>query len=121
MCALAAGPVWGLLAIWAQRSLGAFAFAVALAVAWALRANGWAGRWSSALLAALCVIFAALYSQALQAITEVAAMFGLPPRVAAREMGWIMSLDLARLRLRGRNLAFTLLAAFVAAWWTRRR
>lgn len=121
MCALAAGAVWCLLAIYSRSELAAFAFVVALLVVWALRSHGYAGRRSGAVLAALCVLLASLYAFCLQAVVQVAALLGLPMRTAMRQMGADMAIHLAWTNLRGWNLAIVAVAAACAVFGMLRR
>ena len=95
MCALAGGAVWCLLSLYSRGDLAAFAFVVALCIVWQLRGNGYAGRWSGALIAAFCVALAAAYSFYLQAVAQVASMLGLPMRVALLQMEPGMAIAIA--------------------------
>lgn len=110
MCALAGGAVWCLLSLYSRGDLAAFAFPVALPVVWTLRKHGYAGRWSGACIAGICVAFAALYSFYLQAVAQVAGMLGLPMRDALLKMSPGMAIDIARA-----NLGLASAAAIVAA------
>lgn len=117
MCALAGGAVWCLLSLYSDSSLAAFAFVVALFVAWVLRAHGYAGHWPGALLAACCVTIAALYSFYLQAVVRIAALLGIPIRAAMLKMDPAMALDIAWASMRGWNLAVVACAAAGATGW----
>ena len=121
MCAAAGGAVWSLLSIYSRSELPLFAFVVAVFVVWALRSHGYAGRAFAAALAALCVVLASLYAFSLQAVAEIAALLGLPMRVALRQMGPEMAIDIAWANLRGWNLAIVAVATACALWWTLRR
>jgi hypothetical protein len=96
MCALAGGAIWCLLALYSRSDLAWFAFAVAAVVVWALRAHGYAGRWSGVAMAASCVALACVYSLYLQAVARIASMFGMPMRSAFTRMDPAMALDIAR-------------------------
>jgi hypothetical protein len=103
MCALAGGAVWCLLSLYARRDLAAFAFVVALLIAWALRAHGFGGRWLGALLAAVCVAVGSLYAFCLQAVAQVASLLGLSMRATLWRMDPAMAFDIARANLSGEN------------------
>ena len=120
MCALAGGAVWCLLSLYLRSQLALFAFAVAAAVAWALRAHGFAGRVAGAVLATGCVLLASGYAWCLQAIARIASMLGVPMRAAMQQMGPDMVLDVARAGLGGWSIAITLAAAIAAAAWVLR-
>ncbi|MET0226487.1 MAG: hypothetical protein ABW187_08615 [Dokdonella sp.] len=115
MCALAGGAVWCLLSLYSRGDLAAFAFIVALCIVWQLRANGYAGRWSGALIAALCVALAAVYSFYLQAVAQVASLLGLPMRSALLQIDPAMAVDIARANLRGGSGVLVLTAVVAAA------
>lgn len=121
MCALAGGAVWCLLSLYTRGDLAAFAFVVAAVVAWQLRGNGYAGRCSGALAAALCVALAAAYAFYLQAVAQVAALLGLPMRAALIQIDPMMALDIAAANLRGWSGMVVLLAIVGAAAMTLRR
>ncbi|WP_395683564.1 hypothetical protein [Dokdonella sp.] len=96
MCALAGGAIWCLLALYSRGDLAWFAFVVAAVVVWTLRAHGYAGRWSGAVVAVTCVALASVYSLYLQAVARMASMFGMPMRTVLVRMDPSMALDLAR-------------------------
>jgi hypothetical protein len=96
MGALAGGAVWCLLALYSRGDLAWFAFVVAAVVVWALRAHGYAGRWSGVAIAVGCVALACVYSLYLQAVARMASMFGMPMRTVLVRMDPSMALDLAR-------------------------
>ena len=95
MCALAGGAVWCLVALYARRDLMPLALPIAAVVVWALRSHGFAGRWSGAAIAAVCVALASAYSLYLQATAQVASLLGLPMRDALVQMGPGMAIDIA--------------------------
>ena len=95
MSALAGGAIWCLVALYSRHDLIALSLPIAGVIVWALRANGFAGRWSGALLAAFCVALASAYSLYLQATAQVASMLGLPMRAALLQMGPRMAIDIA--------------------------
>lgn len=121
MYALAGGAIWCLLSLYSRGDLAAFAFVVAAAVVWQLRGNGYAGRWSGALIAVFCVALAAAYSFYLQAVAQVAALLGLPMRTALVQIDPAMAADIAAANLRGWSGVIVLLAVAGAALATRRR
>lgn len=115
MYALAGGAIWCLLSLYSRGDLAAFAFVVALAVVWQLRGNGYAGRWSGAVIAVFCVALAAAYSFYLQAVAQVAAMLGLPMRAALVQMEPGMALAIARANFSGWSAVLVILALLFAA------
>ena len=124
MCALAGGAVWCLIALYARRDLMALSLPVAAAVAWSLRAHGFAQRWSGAAIAVVCVALACAYSLYLQATAQVASLLGLPLRNALFQMEPRMAIDIAWANLDGAGIAIFGIACAVAAagtLWARRR
>jgi|GEM_PF-896030 hypothetical protein len=115
MCALAGGAVWCLLSLYSRSDLAAFAFVVAAFVVWQLRSNGYAGRWSGALVAAICVALAAAYSFYLQAVAQVASLLGLPMRTALMQIEPAMAIDIARANLQGASGVLVALAVVATA------
>ena len=103
MCALAAGAVWCLLSLYGRSDLVAFAFVVALLIAWALRAHGFGGSWFGALLAAGFVVLGSMYAFCLQAVAQVASLLGLSMRATLQQMEPAMAFDIARAHLSGWN------------------
>lgn len=95
MSALAGGAIWCLIALYSRHDLIALSLPIAGVIVWSLRANGFAGRWSGALLAAACVALACAYSLYLQASAQVASLLGLPLRAALTQMGPGMAVDIA--------------------------
>jgi hypothetical protein len=95
MSALAGGAIWCLLALYARHDLIALSLPIAAIVVWALRVHGYAGRWSGAAIAVLCVTLACAYSLYLQATAQVASLLGLPMRAALLQMGPRMAIDIA--------------------------
>jgi hypothetical protein len=95
MCALAGGAIWCLLALYARHELMALSLPIAAFVVWALRTNGYAGRWSGAAIAAACVVLACAYSLYLQATAQVASLLGLSMRTALLQMSPGMAIDIA--------------------------
>lgn len=115
MCAFAGGALWCLASLYARRDLASLAFVVALVVVWQLRNNGWGGRWSGAIAAAVSVMLAAVYSYGLQAVAQVASMFSLPMREAMARMNLSMALDIARANFIGHSRVVVIGAILVAA------
>lgn len=114
MCAFAGGAVWCLLSLYSRHELAAFAFVVALPIAWTLRAHGYAARPLGGLLAAASMALATLYAFYLQAVAQVAALLGLPMRATLRQMEPAMAIDMAWANLGGWNLAIVACAAAFA-------
>ena len=124
MCALAGGAVWCLIALYARRDLMALSLPVAAAIAWSLRAHGFAQRGSGALIAVVCVVLACAYSLYLQATAQVASLLGLPLRIALWQMEPRMAIDIAWANLDGAGIAIFAIACGLAAagtLWARRR
>ncbi|HVV98252.1 MAG TPA: hypothetical protein VHC92_14010 [Rhodanobacteraceae bacterium] len=123
MTALAGGAVWCLIALYARRDLIALALPIAGLIVWALRAHGYAGRWSGAAVAAICVALASAYSLYLQASAQVASVLGLPLREALLQIGPRMAFDIMRANLDAVGaatlLAAVLVGAIGTAWSTR--
>ncbi|MET0231897.1 MAG: hypothetical protein ABW186_13270 [Rhodanobacteraceae bacterium] len=115
MTALAGGAIWCLVALYARHDLIALSLPIAGVIVWALRANGFAGRWSGALLAAVCVALACAYSLYLQATAQVASLLGLPLRAALTQMEPRMALDIAWAGTDAASLAVIGVAILVAA------
>jgi hypothetical protein len=119
MSALAGGAIWCLLALQARSALPALALPIAGVVAWALRANGYAGRWTGAAIAAGCVVLACSYSFYLQATAEVASLLGLPMRTALARIDPRMAIDIAWAGIDRAGLVIVFLAIVVAICGTR--
>ncbi|HEY6986449.1 MAG TPA: hypothetical protein VH375_10225 [Rhodanobacteraceae bacterium] len=115
MCALAGGAVWCLIALYARRDLMALSLPIAAAIAWALRAHGFAQRWSAAAIAVACVTLACAYSLYLQATAQVASLLGLPLRSALRQMEPRMAIDIAWANLDPGGIAIFAAACVLAA------
>lgn len=120
MCALAGGAVWCLLSLYSRSEMAGFAFVVALPVVWTLRAHGFSGRWGGAVLAAACVLIAAVYAFCLQAVAQVASLLGLSMRTAFGRIDADTALAIARSNLSGWNAAIIVAAAALAVWLTLR-
>lgn len=115
MTALAGGAVWCLIALYARHDLIALSLPIAALIAWALRAHGFVGRWSGAVIAIACVALASAYSLYLQAAAQVASMLGLPLRAALTQMDPHMAIDIARANLDVAGIATIIVAAIIAA------
>jgi hypothetical protein len=118
MSALAGGAVWCLLALYARHDLIALSLPIAAAVVWALRAHGFAGRWSGAAFAIICVALACAYSLYLQAAAQVASLLGLSMRDALLQIEPRMAIDIAWANLDVGGSAIIALALIVAACGT---
>ncbi len=124
MCALAGGAIWCLIALYARRDLMTLSLPVAAAVAWALRAHGFAQRWSGAAIAIAGVALACAYSLYMQATAQVASLLGLPLRSALLQMEPRMAIDIAWANLDPAGIAIFGLACVIAAagtLWSRNR
>jgi len=115
MSALAGGAIWCLVALYARHDLISLSLPIAGVIVWALRANGFGGRWPGALLAAACVALACAYSLYLQATAQVASLLGLPLRAALTQMEPRMAIDIAWSGLDTASLAVIGVAIIVAA------
>jgi hypothetical protein len=115
MSALAGGAIWCLLALYARHDLMALSLPIAAFVVWALRANGYAGRWSGVAIAGACVVLACAYSLYLQATAQVASLLGLSMRAALLQMGPGMAIDIAMANLDGAGITIIATALIVAA------
>lgn len=114
MSALAGGALWCLIAIYARRDLIALALPIAAVIAWSLRTHGFGGRWSGAVIAAVCVVLSCAYSLYLQATAQVASMLGLPLRDALRQMEPRMAADIAIANLDVPGISIIAVAVIVA-------
>ena len=125
MSALAGGAVWCLIALYGGRDFAAMSLPIAGAIVWALRANGFTGSMSGALVGAACVLLSCAYSLYLQAAAQVAALLGLPMRAALTQIDPRMAIDIAWANLDVAGLAIVALAVVVAiagvVWATPRR
>lgn len=115
MSALAGGAIWCLVALYSRHDLIALSLPIAGVIVWALRANGYAGRWTGALVAAACVALACAYSLYLQATAQVASLLGLPLRAALTQMEPRMAIDIAWSSLDVAGLVVIVVAIVVAA------
>ena len=115
MSALAGGAIWCLLALYARHDLIALSLPIAAFIVWALRVNGYGGRWSGASIAVACVVLACAYSLYLQATAQVASLLGLSMRVALLQMGPGMAIDIAWANLDRAGIAIIATALIVAA------
>ena len=122
MSALAGGAVWSVLVLRVGYDLTFLAFAIAVVIAWALRANGFAGTRSGAVLAAVCTAFACIYSQCLLAIGDVAQAMGFSLRDTLLRIGADFAIAIVRGRISPWQIASYALAMALAAWlvWRRR-
>jgi hypothetical protein len=121
MSALAGGAIWCLVALYARHDLIALSLPIAGAVVWALRSNGFEGRWSGALVAASCVALSCAYSLYLQATAQVASLLGLPLRAALTQMEPGMAVDIAWAGLDTAALAVigvAIVVAIVGTLWS---
>jgi len=123
MSALAGGAVWSVLALRTGNDLTVLAFVIAAAIAWILRANGFAGTPVGTLLAALFTALACVYSQCLLAVGDVAQAMGFSLLDTLLRIGADFALAVVRGRISPWQTASYVLAMALAAWlvWRRRK
>jgi len=121
MSALAGGAVWSVLVLRTGNELTALAFVVAAAIAWILRANGFAGTRLGAFLAALFTALACIYAQCLLAVGDVAQAMGFSLRDTLLRIGAEFALAVVRGRISPWQTASYVLAMALAAWLVLRR
>ena len=121
MCALATGAVWCVLALRQGAELPWFAFVCAAVIAWALRANGFAGSRAGAALAAVFTALSCFYAQALLAVGDVAQALGFSLRDTLLRIGAEFALSIVRGRISPWETATWAVAMAVAAWLVLRR
>src|SRR6478736_10142907 len=114
MSALAGGAVWCVLVLRTGHELTWFALVCALVVAWALRANGFAGSRAGAGLAALCTAFACIYAQCLLAVGDVAQAMGFSLRDTLLRIGADFAIAVVRGRISPWQTASYVLAMAVS-------
>lgn len=115
MCALAAGAVWCVLALYTGHTLAVLALPCAGIIGWSLRDHGFT-RPVAAALAVLCTALATVYAQYLLAAASVAALLGLPMRATLIDMGAGLASDVAWTSLDRIDCAIFVLALVLAAW-----
>jgi hypothetical protein len=120
MSALAGGAIWCLLALYARHDLIALSLPIAAIIVWALRVHGYAGRWSGAAIAVVCVVLACTYSLYLQATAQVASLLGLSMRTALLQMGPGMAIDIVWANLDVASAFIIAIALVVAIFGTLR-
>ena len=120
MLGLAAGAVWMLPTMQAQRPLAWLALPIGWLLAWAVRAWIRPSGALAGLAAALATVLAAAYVTLLTAAARVAGLMGLGLLQAMREAGSGMLLQLARLSLSPMQLAWFAAGVALAAWWAAR-
>src|SRR5512144_913083 len=116
MSALAGGAVWCVLVLRSGYELTWFAFVCAVFVAWALRANGFAGSRLGAALAALCTALACIYAQCLLAVGDVAQAMGFSLRDTLYRIGVDFVVAVASGRISPWQTAIYVLSMAVSAW-----
>ena len=116
MCALAAGAVWCVLALFAQADLILLALPIAALLAWVLRTHGFARTVSGAALAVFFTMLAFAYSAYLLAAAKVASMLGLPLQSSVRMIGPEMASAVAWADLTATHGAIVLVAILLGAW-----
>jgi hypothetical protein len=121
MSALAGGAVWCVLVLRIGYELTWFAIVVAIVVAWALRANGFAGSRVGAALAALCTALACIYAQCLLAVGDVAQAMGFSLRETLYRIGVDFAVAVATGRISAWQTALYVLSMAFSAWLVLRR
>ncbi|HEX3124633.1 MAG TPA: hypothetical protein VHQ21_15160 [Rhodanobacteraceae bacterium] len=116
MSALAGGAVWCVLVLRTGHELTWFALVCAIVVAWALRANGFAGSRLGAALAALCTALACIYAQCLLAVGDVAQAMGYSLRETLYRIGVDFAVAVASGRISPWQTALYVLAMALSAW-----
>jgi hypothetical protein len=121
MSALAGGAVWCVLVLRTGYELTWFALVCAIVVAWALRANGFAGSRVGAALAALCTALACIYAQCLLAVGDVAQAMGFSLRETLYRIGVDFVVAVATGRISPWQTAIYVLSMALSAWLVLRR
>lgn len=116
MCALAAGAVWCVAALYLRIDMIFIALVIAVLIAWVLRANGFSRTRSGALVAALSTLLAFVYSAYLLAAAKVASFLGLPLRSTLVSIGPDMAAAVAWADLTMWHAGSVLLAMALSAW-----
>ena len=116
MSALAGGAVWCVLVLRTGYELTWFALVCAIVVAWALRANGFAGSRIGAALAALCTALACTYSQCLLAVGDVAQAMGFSLRETLYRIGVDFAVAVATGRISPWQTAIYVVSMAISAW-----
>jgi len=116
MSALAGGAVWCVLVLRTGYDLTWFALVCAIVVAWALRANGFAGSRGGAALAALCTALACIYAQCLLAVGDVAQAMGYSLRETLYRIGVDFAVAVATGRISPWQTALYVLSMGISAW-----
>jgi len=116
MCALAAGAVWCVLALYLRVDLIFIALVIAVLIAWVLRANGFSRTRSGALVAATSTLLAFIYSAYLLAAAKVASFLGLPLRSTLVAIGPDMAAAVAWADLTWWHASTVMLAVVLSAW-----
>ncbi|MGA9422769.1 MAG: hypothetical protein WBW61_10440 [Rhodanobacteraceae bacterium] len=120
MCALAAGALWCVLALYSGRDLAVLALPSAVVIGWSLRGPR-QSRALDATVAALLTALACAYAQYLLAAAKVAAMLGLPMRRTLFDIGAGMASDVAWANIDAADWLIFALALLLAAWLAWRR
>ena len=116
MSALAGGAVWCVLVLRSGYELTWFALVCAIVIAWALRANGFAGSRVGAGLAALCTALACVYAQCLLAVGDVAQAMGFSLRETLYRIGVDFAVAVASGRISPWQSAIYALSMAISAW-----
>ncbi|MGA8277958.1 MAG: hypothetical protein WB784_07160 [Rhodanobacteraceae bacterium] len=120
MCALAAGALWCVLALYSGRDLAVLALPSAAVIGWSLRSRR-RSRALDTMVAAICTAIACAYAQYLLAAAKVAALLGLPMRKTLFDIGAGLAGDVAWASIDAADWLIFALALFLAAWLVWRR
>ena len=108
--------MWCVLVLRSGYELTWFALVCAIVIAWALRANGFAGSRVGAALAVLCTALACTYAQCLLAIGDVAQAMGFSLRDTLYRIGVDFVVAVATGRISPWQTAIYVLSMAVSAW-----
>ncbi len=116
MTALAAGAVWCVLVLFAQRDLIILAVFAAIAIAWVMRSHAFAGLRSGALIAIVMTVVACAYSLYLQSAAYIAGLLGMSFREALPRLDPGMASAIAWYNIGPIDLTVLVLSPLLAAW-----
>ncbi len=120
MLGLAAGAVWMVLALYLRHPLPWLAVPLGVILAWTIRAGVQRAGLGAMLLAAGATALAAIYVNMLIAGVKIAGNLGLGLIDALRTAGIAMLWQLARMAMTPADIAWTVLAMLLAAWFAQR-
>lgn len=112
---LAAGAIWVVLALYAQRDLTWLALPLGALLGWVMRAWVTPARWPAIILAAVGMAVASVYMRLLFAAAQVGASLGLGFGEALYQAGLGMLLQVTRMGVHRSELVLYAIAVLVAA------